>query len=163
MLSMWDRCHYLKFKSKISKKKKKSSNELLPGQRKCILLTNLHWFAVTVDTCTSYFPNHWIWIAMIWFQRVNNLSFVSFKNSSKRTVDFGLARGLSGAIEAKHRLGMAAANFAGGKWFLWKIFFFSLNENVFYFIRSRTSTTIRNTRINSIQLIYSCTKRKKKN
>lgn len=34
-------------------------------------------------------------------------------NSSKRTVDFGLGRGLSGAIEAKHRLGMAAANFAG--------------------------------------------------
>lgn len=34
--------------------------------------------------------------------------------NSKRTVDFGLGRGLSGAIEAKHRLGMAAANFAGG-------------------------------------------------
>lgn len=28
-------------------------------------------------------------------------------------MDFGLGRGLSGAIEAKHRLGMAAANFAG--------------------------------------------------
>lgn len=35
------------------------------------------------------------------------------QNSAKRTVDFGLGRGLSGAIEAKHRLGMAAANFAG--------------------------------------------------
>lgn len=34
--------------------------------------------------------------------------------SSKRTVDFGLGRGFSGAQEAKHRLGMAAANFAGG-------------------------------------------------
>lgn len=34
--------------------------------------------------------------------------------SSKRTVDFGLARGFSGSQEAKHRLGMAAANFAGG-------------------------------------------------
>lgn len=39
--------------------------------------------------------------------------FFFLSNSSKRTVDFGLGRGLSGAIEAKHRLGMAAANFAG--------------------------------------------------
>lgn len=41
-------------------------------------------------------------------------ALLNFPFSSKRTVDFGLARGLSGAIEAKHRLGMAAANFAGG-------------------------------------------------
>lgn len=34
--------------------------------------------------------------------------------SSKRTVDFGLARGFSGIQEAKHRMGLAAANFAGG-------------------------------------------------
>lgn len=33
---------------------------------------------------------------------------------SKRTVDFGLARGYSGIQELKHRLGMAAANYAGG-------------------------------------------------
>uniref|UniRef100_A0A182QXF2 Diuretic hormone 31 n=1 Tax=Anopheles farauti TaxID=69004 RepID=A0A182QXF2_9DIPT len=37
---------------------------------------------------------------------------VSF--SSKRTVDFGLSRGYSGAQEAKHRMAMAVANFAGG-------------------------------------------------
>lgn len=34
--------------------------------------------------------------------------------SSKRTVDFGLARGFSGIQEAKHRMGLAAAHFAGG-------------------------------------------------
>ncbi|XP_016944990.1 diuretic hormone class 2 isoform X2 [Drosophila suzukii] len=34
--------------------------------------------------------------------------------NSKRTVDFGLARGYSGTQEAKHRMGLAAANFAGG-------------------------------------------------
>lgn len=34
--------------------------------------------------------------------------------SNKRSVDFGLARGFSGSQEAKHRLGMAAANYAGG-------------------------------------------------
>lgn len=34
--------------------------------------------------------------------------------NSKRTVDFGLARGFSGIQEAKHRMGLAAANFAGG-------------------------------------------------
>uniref|UniRef100_A0A1B0DIH3 Uncharacterized protein n=1 Tax=Phlebotomus papatasi TaxID=29031 RepID=A0A1B0DIH3_PHLPP len=33
---------------------------------------------------------------------------------SKRTVDFGLARGFSGIQEAKHRMGLAAANYAGG-------------------------------------------------
>ncbi|CAD7080157.1 unnamed protein product [Hermetia illucens] len=33
---------------------------------------------------------------------------------SKRTVDFGLARGYSGIQELKHRMGMAAANYAGG-------------------------------------------------
>lgn len=35
-------------------------------------------------------------------------------SSSKRTVDFGLARGFSGMQEAKHRMGLAAANYAGG-------------------------------------------------
>lgn len=34
--------------------------------------------------------------------------------SSKRAVDFGLSRGFSGIQEAKHRMGLAAANFAGG-------------------------------------------------
>lgn len=34
--------------------------------------------------------------------------------NSKRTVDFGLSRGYSGAQEAKHRMAMAVANFAGG-------------------------------------------------
>ncbi|EDW57641.2 diuretic hormone class 2 isoform X2 [Drosophila virilis] len=34
--------------------------------------------------------------------------------NSKRTVDFGLARGYSGTQEAKHRMGLAAANFPGG-------------------------------------------------
>jgi hypothetical protein len=34
--------------------------------------------------------------------------------SSKRTVDFGLSRGYSGAQEAKHRMAMQIANFAGG-------------------------------------------------
>ncbi|XP_063701669.1 diuretic hormone class 2 isoform X2 [Culicoides brevitarsis] len=34
--------------------------------------------------------------------------------NSKRTVDFGLSRGYSGAQEAKHRMAMAIANFAGG-------------------------------------------------
>ncbi|XP_017068595.1 diuretic hormone class 2 isoform X2 [Drosophila eugracilis] len=34
--------------------------------------------------------------------------------NTKRTVDFGLARGYSGTQEAKHRMGLAAANFAGG-------------------------------------------------
>ncbi|XP_055685995.1 diuretic hormone class 2 isoform X2 [Lutzomyia longipalpis] len=34
--------------------------------------------------------------------------------NSKRTVDFGLARGFSGIQEAKHRMGLAAANYAGG-------------------------------------------------
>ncbi|CAO1395361.1 unnamed protein product, partial [Diamesa tonsa] len=34
--------------------------------------------------------------------------------NSKRTVDFGLSRGYSGAQEAKHRMAMNIANFAGG-------------------------------------------------
>lgn len=34
--------------------------------------------------------------------------------NSKRTVDFGLSRGYSGAQEAKHRMAMQIANFAGG-------------------------------------------------
>ena len=37
-----------------------------------------------------------------------------FVHSSKRTVDFGLSRGYSGAQEAKHRMAMQIANFAGG-------------------------------------------------
>lgn len=42
----------------------------------------------------------------------NNSSRSHF--SSKRTVDFGLSRGYSGAQEAKHRMAMQIANFAGG-------------------------------------------------
>lgn len=38
----------------------------------------------------------------------------NFTFSSKRTVDFGLSRGYSGAQEAKHRMAMQIANFAGG-------------------------------------------------
>ncbi|KAL5281768.1 Dh31 family protein [Megaselia abdita] len=34
--------------------------------------------------------------------------------ATKRAVDFGLSRGFSGTQEARHRLGLAAANFAGG-------------------------------------------------
>ena len=45
-----------------------------------------------------------------------NFSFFIFFfiSSSKRTVDFGLSRGYSGAQEAKHRMAMQIANFAGG-------------------------------------------------
>lgn len=42
------------------------------------------------------------------------LQCISNFSSSKRTVDFGLSRGYSGAQEAKHRMAMAIANFAGG-------------------------------------------------
>jgi hypothetical protein len=48
----------------------------------------------------------------------NSIIFVIFiffaRFSSKRTVDFGLSRGYSGAQEAKHRMAMQIANFAGG-------------------------------------------------
>jgi len=40
--------------------------------------------------------------------------YISFFFSSKRTVDFGIGRGFSGVQEAKHRVGLAAANYAGG-------------------------------------------------
>lgn len=47
----------------------------------------------------------------------SRLPFTDFSlsiHSSKRTVDFGLSRGYSGAQEAKHRMAMQIANFAGG-------------------------------------------------
>jgi len=34
--------------------------------------------------------------------------------SSKRGIDLGLGRGFSGSQAAKHLMGLAAANFAGG-------------------------------------------------
>ncbi|CAK1555433.1 unnamed protein product [Leptosia nina] len=34
--------------------------------------------------------------------------------SEKRALDFGLNRGYSGALHAKHMMGLAAANYAGG-------------------------------------------------
>ena len=46
---------------------------------------------------------------------IKSITFIYFpQNSSKRTVDFGLSRGYSGAQEAKHRMAMNIANFAGG-------------------------------------------------
>ena len=38
----------------------------------------------------------------------------SFFSSSKRGVDFGLARGFSGSQALKHALGLEAARYAGG-------------------------------------------------
>ncbi|NP_001124379.1 diuretic hormone 31 precursor [Bombyx mori] len=41
----------------------------------------------------------------------------NYKNditSEKRAFDLGLGRGYSGALQAKHLMGLAAANFAGG-------------------------------------------------
>ncbi|XP_069358058.1 diuretic hormone class 2 isoform X4 [Maniola hyperantus] len=35
-------------------------------------------------------------------------------SNEKRALDLGLSRGYSGAIQAKHLMGLAAANFAGG-------------------------------------------------
>ena len=35
-------------------------------------------------------------------------------SSDKRALDLGLNRGYSGALQAKHLMGLAAANFAGG-------------------------------------------------
>nr|XP_032516896.1 diuretic hormone class 2 [Danaus plexippus plexippus] len=46
-----------------------------------------------------------------------NTSRFSFKEditSEKRALDLGLSRGYSGAIQAKHLMGLAAANYAGG-------------------------------------------------
>ncbi|CAH0683239.1 unnamed protein product [Spodoptera exigua] len=34
--------------------------------------------------------------------------------SEKRALDLGLSRGYSGALQAKHLMGLAAANYAGG-------------------------------------------------
>ncbi|CAG9823767.1 unnamed protein product [Phaedon cochleariae] len=39
---------------------------------------------------------------------------VCTQNTSKRGLDFGLGRGFSGSQAAKHLMGLAAANFAGG-------------------------------------------------
>lgn len=102
------------------------------------------------------------------FMNIARLIFSIFTfRSSKRTVDFGLGRGLSGAIEAKHRLGMAAANFAG-------LFFSSfpsrlsiLSMNSFHknlshclYRWTRTSATIWKCRLNSsiqLQTLYKAT------
>lgn len=40
--------------------------------------------------------------------------FLSHVHSSKRGLDLGLGRGYSGSQAAKHLMGLAAANFAGG-------------------------------------------------
>lgn len=96
---------------------------------------------------------------------------ILIENSSKRTVDFGLGRGLSGAIEAKHRLGMAAANFAGNFQHIDKLnetytgyriplFVLKSFADIFVFVCFRWTwapTTIRKICLNSIQLKF-CTK-----
>nr|WLY76824.1 DH31 [Galleria mellonella] len=41
-------------------------------------------------------------------------SFNDAITSEKRALDLGLSRGYSGALQAKHLMGLAAANFAGG-------------------------------------------------
>ncbi|XP_034828982.1 diuretic hormone class 2 isoform X5 [Maniola hyperantus] len=47
--------------------------------------------------------------------RLNDLIQMERKlESEKRALDLGLSRGYSGAIQAKHLMGLAAANFAGG-------------------------------------------------
>lgn len=40
--------------------------------------------------------------------------FISSRDSKRTVPDFGLSRGYSGAQEAKHRMAMQIANFAGG-------------------------------------------------
>lgn len=40
--------------------------------------------------------------------------YFCFVSSSKRGLDLGLGRGYSGSQAAKHLMGLAAANFAGG-------------------------------------------------
>lgn len=40
--------------------------------------------------------------------------YILFHCSSKRGLDLGLGRGFSGSQAAKHLMGLAAANFAGG-------------------------------------------------
>ncbi|XP_026498580.1 diuretic hormone class 2 isoform X3 [Vanessa tameamea] len=48
--------------------------------------------------------------------RLNELMEMERKmeNSEKRALDMGLNRGYSGALHAKHLMGMAAANYASG-------------------------------------------------
>lgn len=46
--------------------------------------------------------------------RITNIKNTILYYSAKRGLDMGLTRGVSGAIQAKHLLGMAAANYAGG-------------------------------------------------
>lgn len=61
---------------------------------------------------------------------IHNLLGTIFRNcSSKRTVDFGLSRGYSGAQEAKHRMAMQIANFAGKIGILNWLNFVFLTEN----------------------------------
>lgn len=99
---------------------------------------------------------------------MNNIFNIYFC-SSKRTVDFGLGRGLSGAIEAKHRLGMAAANFAGTLLNVTFLLFCNKNDSIDKFSLfvcvilnrwSRTSATIWKCRLNSsiqLQTLYKAT------
>jgi hypothetical protein len=56
------------------------------------------------------------WTLSSIFKKIQFIKFSHFLShySSKRTVDFGLSRGYSGAQEAKHRMAMQIANFAGG-------------------------------------------------
>lgn len=88
---------------------------------------------------------------------------IFFLCSSKRTVDFGLGRGLSGAIEAKHRLGMAAANFAGLCFLEWLNDEFVSQICLFFIILfrwTRTSATIWKCCLNSsiqLQTLYKAT------
>ncbi|XP_031766650.1 diuretic hormone class 2 isoform X2 [Galleria mellonella] len=47
--------------------------------------------------------------------RLRNLIQMERKmENEKRALDLGLSRGYSGALQAKHLMGLAAANFAGG-------------------------------------------------
>lgn len=43
-----------------------------------------------------------------------NAIYVVSSYSEKRALDLGLSRGYSGALQAKHLMGLAAANYAGG-------------------------------------------------
>ncbi|XP_026743773.1 diuretic hormone class 2 isoform X2 [Trichoplusia ni] len=47
--------------------------------------------------------------------RLGNLIQIERKmENEKRALDLGLSRGYSGALQAKHLIGLAAANYAGG-------------------------------------------------
>ncbi|XP_073955222.1 diuretic hormone class 2 isoform X3 [Choristoneura fumiferana] len=47
--------------------------------------------------------------------RLGNLIQIERKmENEKRAIDLGLSRGYSGALQAKHLLGLAAANYEGG-------------------------------------------------